>query len=146
MILECSYCGGKMRVDPGMVPPGKRVKVRCPHCNGIGFAEPEASVGQGAAPRAVSSTGVAGESRTTGQASPAGPTDIPEEDASPAWDPTIPSDGFRDFRFPAEAQLQPSEGIASRFRSRAILWIGISLGIILFFAALVNIVVRGPAR
>jgi len=135
-----------MRVDLGTVPSGKRVRVRCPHCNGIGLVEHESFAGEDPAPGATRSTRVAGKSPGTRQAPAAGPADSTEEDTAGVWEPSVPSDAFRDFRFPAEAQLQPSEGIASRFRSRAILWIGVSLGIVLFFAALVNILLRGPAR
>jgi hypothetical protein len=119
-----------MRVDQGRIPPGEKVKLRCPHC--------------GAVQPYDENSGITTEDRTIVRSDPE------PIYAQPADDITIPSDAFHEFRFPSERRNGKSSGnqtsgkFADRWKSLAF-WIAASLGVIILFALIVNIVLPGPA-
>jgi predicted Zn finger-like uncharacterized protein len=146
MILKCTYCNGKMRVDEKSIPEGKWVKVKCPHCNGIGLAGAQPPP-EGAIP------GHSLPSPSAGAPEVASTPRIPPSDTQLPYlprqeEPSVPQDAFRGFRFPAEkasAEISQSEGKKTR-RFRALAWIAASLGVILLFALIVNLVLPGPLK
>jgi hypothetical protein len=60
----------------------------------------------------------------------------------------LPEDAFSDFRFPSEGDprktVSPARPRSSK--TRVAVWLGASVGIILFFAMLVNLILPGPPR
>jgi hypothetical protein len=145
MIVQCSKCQGKMRVDQGRIPPGEKVKIRCPLCGEIqAYSEQPTSVIRAdiseVMPQGVAASPKAG---------------VREQKASPALlrgpqEPSIPSDAFQDFRFPAERSANPASRNKTpekprRSGLRAAIFILASLAIIALFALIVNIVLPGPA-
>lgn len=145
MIVQCSKCQGKMRVDQDRIPPGEKVKIRCPLCGEIqAYSEQPAGVSPADKPEA-SPQGVAAAPKAG----------VRDQKPSPALlrgpqEPSIPSDAFQDFRFPAERGANP----ASRNKTpekprrrglRAAIFILASLAVIALFALIVNIILPGPA-
>lgn len=132
MIVQCSTCQKKMRVDQGRIPPGEKVKLRCPHC---GTVQPYDE-----------NSGITTEDKPIVRSEPERDTIY----AQPADDLTIPSDAFHEFRFPSERRnekssaKQTSSKSSGRWTSPAF-WIAASLGIIILFALIVNIILPGPA-
>lgn len=136
MILKCSHCGKRMRVDDKSVPPGKHVKVRCPYCQGVGVAllpPPEAA----AAPLKQSAVAERPQEAQQGAGSAAAATE---------QEPPIPADAFNSFRFPSEEGGVEPQRTAMSSKLRLFLWIGASAGVVLLFALLVNLVLPGPPR
>jgi len=126
-----------MRVDQSRIPEGEKVKIRCPKCGEI-----QPYVNQAIESGEHEST-VSLQNKARSTLEKNGSIKHPEE-------LTIPSDAFQDFRFPAErgpagqAQNQKS---ATRPRNRisALVIVIISFAIIALFAAIVNIILPGPA-
>jgi predicted Zn finger-like uncharacterized protein len=137
MILKCTQCGEKMRVHDESVPPGKKVKVRCPHCQAVGVAWLPGPEADPAAQPA--SAALVEESQHTQPAAESAVVTAEKE-------PPIPADAFNSFRFPSEDEgAEPQSKPMSR-KLRLLLWIAASAGVILFFALLVNLVLPGPPR
>jgi len=58
----------------------------------------------------------------------------------------MPDDAFTKFRFPAEEGVIPDSAGRKSMGRRILIWMAASLGIILAFAALVNLILPGPPR
>ncbi len=129
-----------MKVDEASTPFGKHVKVRCPHCKGIGLAEHQRAPAAPPTWKAPPTVGPA--KRITERVKyPDLQSGGPE-----VLDEPLPSDAFKDFRFPSE-QTERRTGATVPKRRRNIVWLlAASLGTVLFFAALVNIILQGPTR
>jgi predicted Zn finger-like uncharacterized protein len=146
MILKCSYCSGKMRVDDERLPVGKAVKVRCPHCKGIGLtarkapAEPTASLRSAAAAKRESAP-AAPPPRPTEKIDSSEPSQVSPPPSSPPE-----GDEFDEFRFPSEQEVVQAGEKARGTGIRIIGWIVASLAVILAFALIVNLVLTGPPR
>jgi hypothetical protein len=123
MILKCSYCSGTMRIDEEGLHEGRPLKVRCPHCKGIGFVGARPSRGAPLPEERASSPGT---------------------EASDTTDLSLPPDAFKDFRFPSEEDVSPPGRRFLSAKMRILVWIGASVGIIIIFALLVNLVLPGP--
>ncbi|MEW6348312.1 MAG: MJ0042-type zinc finger domain-containing protein [Thermodesulfobacteriota bacterium] len=133
MVVKCSHCFGLMRVDDARIPAEKTVRVRCPHCRGIGTVGPlePAALAQEDGPDipgSVETAPTAGEKELA--------TDRPQ----------VLFDPLDDIRFPEEPRpamsVAKSEG---RWLTFAI-WAGISLAVVGIFALLVNLVLPGPGK
>ena len=133
-----------MRVELKDLPPGKKVRVRCPHCRTIGQIPvprrpldsppyPGPKAGEG---RRLSAPTGRGEEKSIASV----------RGSSRALDPSLPEDAFDDFRFPAEEGKAAPRGRALGMGLKVLVWVGASLGIVLFFALLVNLVLPGPPR
>lgn len=131
MILRCSYCGGKMRVDEKALPSGKKVKVRCPSCRGIGLTSYDPN-----------EDGVEAAAQTRDRHEYREPSDTVAPDTQRVADLQVPSD----FRFPAEGDPDAPQRRSMGKGFKMFLWAAASLGIILFFAMLVNLVLPGPPK
>jgi hypothetical protein len=129
-----------MTVDDASIPIGKPLKVRCPHCKGIGLVERQ-QVPRDAMPHTARPRSGSGEQVPPRQKSPVSPSR-----GRQVFEVSLPADAFKDFRFPSEEVEQRRATSEPRLRRKVIWMIGASLGTILFFAALVNIILRGPAR
>ena len=140
MILECSYCGGRMTVADSGITLGKPLKVRCPHCKRTGLVEDRPVPGAATTRTATPEPGSAQWTR------PRQSSRVPTGQGPHVFEASLPSDAFKDFRFPSEEVERRPESSAAK-RNRKILWlVALSLGTVLFLAALVNIILRGPAR
>lgn len=145
MIVQCSKCQGKMRVDQDRIPPGEKVKIRCPLCGEIqAYSEQSTSVTATHKPE-VGPPGVAASPKAgvRDQKATPGPLRASQE-------PSIPPDAFQDFRFPAERSANPGSRTKApqkprRRGLRAAIFILASLAVIAVFALIVNIVLPGPA-
>ena len=136
MIIECSHCAGKMRIDESRIPKGQRVNIRCPHCKEVWAFQDQPAVDQTPAPKDLAdASNVREESqprpRTTGNG-------VSEH--------TIPSDAFQSFRFPSEREAPSAERQPARRSLGIVAWILVSLGVVGLFALLVNIILSGPGR
>ena len=122
-----------MRVDDSCLPEGKAVKVRCPHCQGIGTVEPLAPDPGKSAPASETSTALPDQ--------PKAPTDeAPQpEPRQELFDP------LDDISFPSDSgpTLGPAAQPGRKWLRMAI-WAVVSLAVVGFFALLVNIVLPGP--
>lgn len=147
MILKCTYCNGKMRVDEKSIPDGKWVKVKCPHCSGIGLAGRQRP-GDGAIPGHDVPAPPPATTETAIFRSEPPVADGQPERRTPVGEPSLPRDAFRDFSFPAETKAAPVEESPRKTGKTLwiVAWIGASLAIIIFFALVVNLVLPGPLK
>lgn len=136
MIIKCSHCAGKMRVDESRIPKGQNFKIRCPHCNGIGVIQDQPAMDQTPAPEVPTAASSVRE-----KGSPA-----PRTTGNGVSEHSLPSDAFHSFRFPSEREAPLVEPPPSRRGLGIVAWILMSVGIVAFFALLVNIILSGPGR
>ncbi len=125
MILKCSHCGGMMKVDEAKVPPNRKFKVRCPHCQNVDVVSGESPGRQG---------------------SSVGPLATPTAQQQPLAPPPAPAppESQRDIHFPADGQDErPERKVMSR-KTRLICWAVGSLFWVALFALLVNLILPGP--
>lgn len=133
IILKCSQCGGMMKVDEAKVPPNRKFKVRCPHCQNVDVFSGDAvglqgsPVGPLAAPAA--------------QQPPLAPPPEPRRDSGPSL--VVPP-SLRDFEFPADQQDEPPARTLMSRKTRIICWAVGSLLWVALFALLVNLILPGP--
>lgn len=139
MILRCCYCEGLLKVDENSLPLRGPVKIRCPHCRKIGHM-PNLPL-----PAPPPATGLPEGDREQRAYHRLLPLEDFSRPPSEKDEPSIPPDAFHDFRFPAEGE-SPPQGKKPMGRGLKIaLWILVSLGVIGFFALLVNIILPGPS-
>jgi predicted Zn finger-like uncharacterized protein len=136
MIIKCSHCAGKMRVDESRIPKGQSFKIRCPHCKEIGVIQDQPAMDQTPAPKVP-----AAASSIREKDSPA-----PRTTGNGVSEHSLPSDAFHSFRFPSEREAPLVEPPPSRRGLGIIIWVLVSLGIVAIFALLVNIILSGPGR
>ncbi len=123
MVITCAGCKQKMRIDETRIPPGEKVKIRCPHCGAIGTVPTDSEP-------AVSPPH---QLKTTAQ------------QPQPSLNPTehrIPSDAFQNFRFPAEQGRKADQKKLMTKRNRLILVIIASIVWIALFALIVNLILH----
>lgn len=144
MIVKCSKCQGKMRVDQSRIPVGEKFKIRCPTCGEIQpfTGQPADSVSSDQQEVMLKDVAIPRKPATPDQSEKAEPQRSPDEF-------TIPSDAFQSFRFPGER----TAGSASRNKSsgnpgprkgiRVLIFALVSLAIIAAFALIVNVVLPG---
>ena len=142
MIIRCAHCQGTMRLDEKSLPDRPKVKVRCPHCSGLGYIEPKfPSLAPAEKPLA--------EQRATKSFQPE--FQLPQQgadDPGMEYDISIPEDAFDEFRFPAEQNGNGRfrNGIRNRatIGLKTVILMIASLVTVAFFALLVNIILPGP--
>jgi predicted Zn finger-like uncharacterized protein len=144
MILKCSYCGRKMSVDDERIPAGRAVKVRCPHCKGIGLtSRSPKEAGASGKPEALQRMEPAKEApvRQPGAPGPAGGAASPLESAASSYDAS------GEFLFPAERETASlKERRPGGTAKRIVLWVAASILVVCAFALLVNVILPGPVR
>jgi len=133
-----------MRIDDSRIPVGGSVKVRCPHCKGIEEVHDRTPSDQGLVSQEPDSW--AGQpDRLPGGGSEVASSEAPSGPAQDHGEPTIPTDAFQNFRFPAE---KDAATVTSRWiplgTGRIFLWVAVSLAVVAIFALFVNILLPGP--
>ncbi|MBM4329418.1 MAG: hypothetical protein FJ118_19915 [Deltaproteobacteria bacterium] len=124
IVVRCSHCGGLMKVDRDAITVGGSVRVRCPHCEEVGWVR-DASDGR--------ETKIRGPGPSAALSSHA-PATLGEPDYAD------------DYRFPVEQEAAASQRSAMALRARILVWLVLSLGVIVIFAFLVNLILPGPPR
>ena len=132
MVVKCAHCFELMRVDDSRVPEAKPVKVRCPHCQGIGIVEPAA--------RKAESTARGTEPIIALPRTPPAPAEK-EHQAESRQELFDPLD---DIQFPSDRGLPEPAPEPGRKWLRMVIWTAVSIAVVSFFALLVNIVLPGP--
>lgn len=134
-----------MRIDDSRIPKGGSVKVRCPHCREIeevahpassdqAIVSPGPESGPGQPAALVEAGGLDAIGSETSSGAPHGPTE-----------PTIPTDAFQNFRFPAETDATTIKSKWFPGGTRQILfWVVISVAVVALFALFVNVLLPGP--
>jgi hypothetical protein len=130
-----------MRVDETRIPSGGKVKVRCPHCRGIGSAEHSADAVSVDKSRILEP---APEQTPLAPVLPEAAGNSAQDVAFAGFDLKLPEDSFQSFRFPAEAEVDRPMLRRSGIGRTILMWLGISLAVIGIFALLVNIILPGP--
>lgn len=138
MIVNCSHCGGKMRVDESRIPQGQKAKIKCPHCEGIGFIQDQIPVEQIRASVPAARTDIRSIQERTSSALQTTSADVSEH--------TLPSDAFESFRFPSEREAPAVERLSGGAGFSVLVWVLVSLGVVGVFALLVNIILHGAAN
>ncbi len=136
MIVRCSHCNGLMRVDEDRIRGQGAVRVRCPHCRGVGIA-PQVQAHE-AAP----------ESGSSAERNPGTEDRRPAVTSPPAPPPNRrilrPRDPSEEFRFPAETGVSDGIKPSMGFTWRILIWLIASIGVVGAFALLVNLMLPGP--
>jgi predicted Zn finger-like uncharacterized protein len=132
MVVKCSHCFGLMRVDDSRIPEAKPVKVRCPHCQGIGTVGPPAK--QHEETLSVSEPLIA---------PPEPPQPQVDKKPQPEYRQEL-FDPLDDIRFPSDSALPEAPTRSRRKWLTVAVWGVASLAVIGFFALLVNLVLPGP--
>ncbi len=139
MVVTCSRCNGKMRIDENLIPKGEEVKIRCPRCSEIDVFKP-GTKNVTTAPQTQPSK--------PGESKPEVGTftqQIRSNSVSPGHEElTIPDDAFRGFRFPSEQGVRSMDKQPMNKRLKLAIWLVVSVAVVAFFALLVNIVLPGP--
>ncbi len=127
-----------MRVDESRIAQRQKVKIRCPHCQGIGFIQDQTPVEQ------IPASGPAPGAEFRGVQERTSPTS--QTTAAEVSEHTLPSDAFESFRFPSEREAASVERPSRGASLSLLVWILVSLGVVGAFAVLVNIVLHGSAN
>ncbi|MDQ7781884.1 MAG: zinc-ribbon domain-containing protein [Desulfomonilaceae bacterium] len=141
MVIRCSHCKSMMRLDEAGIPAGGGVKVRCPKCRELDYVEdPSLSKNRAKTSPTASKVGLQTSKNREPSSRPA-----PGTDASRESEPSIPEDAFQGFRFPAEREQNSFSASPRSTWARVVIWVGVSLAVVAFFALLVNVILSGPA-
>ena len=144
MVIKCSHCKGLMRVDEARIPKGGGVKVRCPHCDDVGYAparDVEVVRETKPVPVTYDSSNISPPQFAQAAESPVSrqPRQPNHEDA------TLPEDAFHDFRFPAERPVAKKNRNPAPRKTRVLVWVAVSVAVVAFFALFVNLMLPGPS-
>lgn len=133
MIVECPHCKQFLQTAQASLPDITDLNVRCPLCSGEGTL---AGVNSTRDMPPVSESNRKNRTRAADDALKAGQT-FPS-------DLTIPEDAFNHFRFPAETEAlrERVPRLGASFRKP--LFVLASILVVIFFTALVNIILPGP--
>lgn len=144
MVVKCFNCESLLRVKEDRVPENGGVSIRCPKCGSEGSIQksgnasnPSVSFPNSVVPSASKAFGNNPEPTNEVQRLPKGSTKVK------AGELTLPEDAFRDFRFPAEIDQMVNRAPSWSFRAKLITFIAASVFVVIFFAALVNIILPG---
>jgi len=126
-----------MRLDEKNLPDKPKVKIRCPHCRGIGYIE------NTSAPNPLPSLSDEQPVRQPHQPKIELRESLTDK-LEMEYDVSLPHDAFQEFRFPAEQDRQGNSRKTTIGLKTIILAVA-SLVVIIFFALLVNIILPGPS-
>jgi hypothetical protein len=135
-----------MRVDDKTIPDGRWVKVRCPHCQGIGLAGHQTPAGIPSRPGSPVPAAFPQEPSASPAAQVGKGPSVRSPDDPQVFELSLPADAFKDFRFPAEAEIGPTAKREPALGKRILVWFCVSLGIVFVFALLVNLILPGPPK
>lgn len=132
MIVECPHCHELLRTGNVNLSPGQELSAKCPRCAGEGLLTGCAA--QTVCPDHNPDLTVAPKQRLDHDG---------KSLVSHSSDFTLPEDAFNHFRFPAETESQRS-GASTKRNLRMFIFAGVSVLVVVLFAALVNVVLPGP--
>lgn len=133
MIVECPHCNQLLQTDEDNLSEGKALEAQCPKCSGQGTVE---VIGKGYDRNSLTETGAKNLKPEVDK-----PGKVSESQGS---DFTIPEDAFKNFRFPAEIEALRSTNPGFKRNFRLLVFAGLSIFVVAFFASIVNIVLPGP--
>lgn len=144
MIVECSQCRGLSRVDDAGLSPSAVTTIRCPHCHAEGALQFAPALNHGV--QELGKTGLIGPSESPPLLRDEKNTEKRSmEGLARENDPTLPEDTFQNFHTHSGKKIRAPRTQGSAFNLKLLLWAGLSLGIVLVFALLVNLILPGPA-
>ncbi|MEW6137771.1 MAG: zinc-ribbon domain-containing protein [Thermodesulfobacteriota bacterium] len=144
MVIKCSHCKGLMRVDEARIPKGGGVKVRCPHCDEVGYV-PARDVEVVRETKPVPATSDPSNVPPPHFAEAARPPVSRQPEKPNHEDATLPEDAFHDFRFPAERPIVKKNRNPAPRKRRILVWVAVSVAVVAFFALFVNLMLPGPS-
>ena len=133
MIVECPHCKQLLQTAQASLPDIPDLNVRCPLCSGEGKLSGVTSTKD--APSVVEGI----RKNQTRQAE-----DVMKAGQTFPSDLTIPEDAFNHFRFPAETEASRERVPRLGASFRKPLFVLASILVVIFFTALVNIILPGP--
>ncbi len=139
MLIRCAHCQKTMKLDEQDLPDAPKIKVRCPHCQGIGYVEKTSPAISGSEPSLTVKKGI-----NSSDQSQNGFTEAAHPEAEMKYDISLPDDAFKDFRFPAEED-EREKSQKKIIGSKQILFVIASILVVIVFALLVNIILPGPS-
>jgi predicted Zn finger-like uncharacterized protein len=135
IILKCTHCGGMMKVDEAKVPPNRKFKARCPHCQNVDVVSSESIALQG------SSVGPLAAPAVQQPTTLVTPPPVVARDSGPSL--VVPPTE-QEIHFPADLQDEPPARQRMSQRNKLICWAVGSLLWVALFALLVNLILPGP--
>jgi hypothetical protein len=133
-----------MRVDEARIPKGGGVKVRCPHCDEIGYV-PARDVEVARETKPVPATSERSNIPPPHFAEAVEPPVSRQPRQPNHEDATLPEDAFHDFRFPAERPIAKKNRNPAPRKRRILVWVAVSVALVAFFALFVNLMLPGPS-
>jgi predicted Zn finger-like uncharacterized protein len=145
MVVKCFYCESLLHVDENRIPGDQDVRVRCPKCgkegliqkeeNPLGSITDNSPVIELGGPSLIQQSAVTEKKmdQSSSRRSASGK----------AGELTLPEDAFKNFRFPAETGAPNQKRSFWSSRSKLIAFVVVSVLVVIFFAALVNIILPG---
>jgi predicted Zn finger-like uncharacterized protein len=145
MVVKCFYCESLLHVDENRISGDQDVRVRCPKCGKEGLIpKQENPLGSIADHSSVIEPG--GKNLTEKSPITEKKMDQPPSKRSvsgKAGELTLPEDAFKNFRFPAEMGAPKQKKSFWSSRAALIAFVAVSILVVVFFAALVNIILPG---
>jgi len=144
MIVKCSQCAGLSRVDGAGLSSSMESRLRCPHCNAVGDLQVALGLDQELQP-GEDTIALTGRMEISPKLADARNTsEFPSQGARRDSDPTLPEEAFQSFPGRSSGNKRAFGAKRIAVGSRLLLWAGLSLAIVIFFALLVNLVLPGP--
>ena len=145
MVVKCFYCESLLHVDENRIPGDQDVRVRCPKCGKEGLIQKEENpLGSITDDCTVIEPGGPSLTEKIPMIEKKMDQSSSKRSASgKAGELTLPEDAFNNFRFPAETGAPNQKKSFWSSRSTLIAFVAVSVLVVIFFAALVNIILPG---
>jgi predicted Zn finger-like uncharacterized protein len=145
MVVKCFYCESLLHVDENRIPGDQDVRVRCPKCGKEGLIQkaenPLGSIADHSPVIEPSGPSLTEQSPMTEKKMDQ--SSSKRSASGKAGELTLPEDAFNNFRFPAETGAPNQKKSFWSSRSALIAFVAVSVLVVIFFAALVNIILPG---
>jgi predicted Zn finger-like uncharacterized protein len=145
MVVKCFYCKSLLHVDENRIPGDQDVHVRCPKCGKEGLIQKEenplGSITDNSLVIEPGGPSLTHQSAVTKQKMDQ--SSSKRSASGKAGELTLPEDAFKHFRFPAETGAPNEKKSVWSSRSALIAFVVVSVLVVIFFAALVNIILPG---
>lgn len=133
MIVKCPHCNQLLQTGETCLSDTSNMRVRCPLCSGEGMLA-----------GANQNSDLPPVTQKIWKDRPAEAEDVVKAGHTLPSDLTIPEDAFNHFRFPAETETSRTGSPRFGKSFRKPLFALVSIIVVIFFAALVNIILPGP--
>jgi hypothetical protein len=145
MVVKCFYCESLLHVDENRIPGDQNVRVLCPKCGKEGLIQKEENpLGSIADQIPVIEPGGPNLTQEIPMTEKKMDQSSSKKSASgKAGELTLPEDAFNNFRFPAEMGAPNQKKSFWSSRTALIAFVAVSILVVVFFAALVNIILPG---